>query len=189
MTAAGPPPVSARMPGQVMLQPAMVLAVGVLAVNDHWLKGRVGAEPGVGLVTGKLSDVAGLAFFPALLVSVVEVVRWIVDRGGDAWVSTRREMAVAVVVTAAGFAAAQVLPAAAAGYEAVLTALRWCPGAVVAVVAGGPWPPLPRLDHVMDATDILCLPAVWAGYRAGCRAGFRAPACATTTRRAGADGR
>lgn len=189
--AAARAPVGARLPGQVMLHPAMVLAVGVLAVNDHWLKGRIGAEPGVGLVTGKLSDVAGLAFFPALLVSVVEVVRWLVHRldhrldhrRGDGWVCTRREMAAAAAVTAAGFAAVQVLPAAAAGYEAVLTVLRWCPGAAVAVVAGGPSPPLPQIDHVMDATDILCLPAVWFGYRAGCRVGV------PDTRRAGADGR
>ncbi|NAS23509.1 hypothetical protein GT755_17635 [Herbidospora sp. NEAU-GS84] len=47
-------------------QPLTVLAMVVLVVNDHVLKA---AWPG--LVTGKLSDVAGLVLFPALLDLVV----------------------------------------------------------------------------------------------------------------------
>jgi hypothetical protein len=171
-----------------MLRPTMVLAVAVVAVNDHWLKGWYGADPVAGVVTGKLSDAAGLAFFPALLVSVVEVGRWAIRRGGP-WGCSRREVVAAAVLTAAGFAAVQSIPAAAAAYEAGLAALRWSPAALAAVVAGGPAPPVPTVGHVMDATDSLCLPAVWAGYRAGCRVGFRARTGATTTRRAVPDGR
>ena len=178
-----------RLPGGAMLQPAMIVAVAVLAVNDHWLKGRFGADPAAGVVTGKLSDIAGLAFFPALVVSVAEVVRWAVHRGGDGWLCTRRELTVAVVVTAAGFAAVQSVPAAAAGYEAGLAALRWCPAAVAAVLTGGPSPSLPTVHHVMDVTDVLCVPAVWAGGRAVCRVGLRAPRCVTATRRTAADER
>ena len=177
-----------RLPGAAMLQPAMIAAVAVLAVNDHLLKGRFGADPAAGAVTGKVSDVAGLAFFPALVVSLVEVVRWVVHRDGDGWVCTRRDLAVALGVTVSGFAAVQSVPAAAAGYEAVLAALRWCPAVVAAVLTGGPSPSLPTVHHVMDATDILCVPAVWAGRRAVCRVGFRAPR-GTVRRRAAADGR
>lgn len=147
----------------------MVLAVVVLAVNDHWLKGRFGADPVAGVVTGKLSDVAGLAFFPALLVSVVEVVRWALRRDRGGWACRRRELAAAVAVTAAGFAAVQTVPVAAAGYEAALAVLRWAPSGVAAAVGGRPWPPLPEIAHVMDASDLVCLPAlgasVWAARR------------------------
>jgi len=165
-----------------MLHPAMVLAVGVLALNDHWLKGRFGAEPGAGVVTGKLSDVAGLALFPALLVSGVEVARWALrrDRGGRA--CSARELVAAMAVTATGFAAIQSIPAAAAAYEVVLAVLRWCPAGLAAGLGGGPWPPLPQVRHVMDASDNLCLPAVWASYWAACRTGWRAGASAAVTR-------
>lgn len=145
-----------------MLHPAMLLAVAVLALNDHWLKGRVGTEPVAGVVTGKVSDVAGLAFFPALAVSVIEVARWARRRGRGGWACGRRELAAAMAVTAAGFAAVQTVPAAAAGYGAVLAAVRWCAPAVVAVLGGRPSPPWPEIGHVMDVSDLVCMPALWA---------------------------
>lgn len=169
-----------------MLHPAMVIAVGVLALNDHWLKGRFGTEPAAGVVTGKLSDVAGLAFFPALLVSVLEVARWALRRGRGGWAWSRRELAAAMAMTAAGFAVVQVVPAAAAGYEAVLAVLRWCPAGVAAGLGGGPWPTIPQVGHVMDASDILCSPAVWASHWAARRTGRRTRATVTTG--AGASG-
>ena len=57
-----------RRPGDLLLHPIAVLAVVVLVINDHVLKPLT-----PGLLTGKLSDVAGLLFFPLLLVSVVEL--------------------------------------------------------------------------------------------------------------------
>lgn len=162
-----------------MVHPAMVLAVAVLALNDHWLKGRFGTEPAAGVVTGKLSDVAGLAFFPALLVSVLEVARWALRRGRGGWARSRRELAVAMAVTAAGFAVVQVVPAAAAGYETTLAVLRWCPAGVAAGLGGGPRPSLPQVSHVMDPSDILCVPAVWASHWAACRTERQTRAMAT----------
>lgn len=178
-------PMPARVPGALMLHPAMVLSVGVLALNDHWLKPRFGVHPGAGVVTGKLSDVAGLAFFPALATSVVEVARWACRRDRDGSACSRRELAAAMAVTAAGFAAIQSVPAAAAGYEALLAVVRWCPAGVAAVLSGGPMPPLPRVGHVMDGSDSLCLPAMWASYWAGSRMEGRARAGAARTRRGG----
>ena len=57
-----------RRPGDLLLHPIAVLAVAVLVINDHVLKGLA-----PGLLTGKLSDLAGLLFFPLLLASVVEL--------------------------------------------------------------------------------------------------------------------
>jgi hypothetical protein len=47
-----------------------MLAIGILAVNDHLLKGVV-----PGLVTGKLSDAAGLLVAPPLLAVLVDPLR------------------------------------------------------------------------------------------------------------------
>jgi hypothetical protein len=164
-----------------MLHPAMLLAVAVLALNDHWLKGRFGTGPTAGMVTGKASDVAGLAFFPALVVSVIEVARWARRRGRGGWASGRRELAAAMAVTAAGFAAVQSIPPAAVGYEAVLVVLRWWPACVAAALGGQPWPPIPEVDHVMDASDILCVPAVWASDWTARRTGWHRTMCAMAT--------
>src|SRR5262249_269111 len=49
-----------------LLHPAPLAAVALLAVNDHLLKGS-GLLPG--WLTGKLSDFAGMFFFPILLVA------------------------------------------------------------------------------------------------------------------------
>lgn len=175
-----------RAPGELMLHPVMVLAVGVLALNDHWLKGHLGTDPGTGVVTGKVSDVAGLAFFPALVVSVVEVARWARRRDRGGWACGRRELAVAMAVTAAGFAAVKTVPAAAAGYEASLAALRWCPAGLAAAVSGGSWPAWPQVGHAMDTSDTLCLPAMSASWWAAGQT-WRRPA-ATTVAGGGAGG-
>ena len=55
-------------PARALLHPAWWIAVGLLLLNDHWLKGA-GVLPG--LVTGKLSDVAGLFAAPMLLATLV----------------------------------------------------------------------------------------------------------------------
>ena len=51
-------------PGDALLDPIALAALTLLVVNDHILKS---AWPG--FVTGKLSDIAGLAFFPILVLS------------------------------------------------------------------------------------------------------------------------
>jgi hypothetical protein len=53
----------------LIARPLPVAAVAILALNDHVLKR---AWPG--FVTGKLSDVAGLFFFPVLIATLVRVV-------------------------------------------------------------------------------------------------------------------
>lgn len=61
---AGPsvPPQGAAHPTALLLHPVTLLALLVLVLNDGWLRG---ASPG--WVTGKLSDVAALVLFPAVL--------------------------------------------------------------------------------------------------------------------------
>ena len=51
-------------PGKLLYHPATLVAILVVAINDHLLKGA-GLLPG--WATGKVSDVAGLFFFPIFL--------------------------------------------------------------------------------------------------------------------------
>ncbi len=160
----------AATPGDLLLHPAAVLSVGVLVVNDRWLKPHLGPELGLGVVTGKLSDAAGLAFFPLLMASLLELVRWAArGMGAVAWTVTRQELTGVVALTGVGFVAVQVLPAAGDAYAWGLGALRWLPVATAAVLTAAPLPPMPEINHVMDASDTLCVPALWLSYDLGRR--------------------
>ncbi|APR80760.1 Hypothetical protein A7982_06107 [Minicystis rosea] len=79
-------------------RPLPLAAVAVLAFNDHVLKGS-GLLPG--WITGKLSDVAGLFFFPILLVALARGTHCLL-RGRD--IADKRSLAAAsVIVTGAVF--------------------------------------------------------------------------------------
>jgi hypothetical protein len=82
--------------GRKLWHPLPLGAVLLLLLNDHLLKGS-GLLPGV--LTGKLSDVAGLFFFPLLLEALLE----------QALPRARRLPEIAVAATAAAFAAVKTL--------------------------------------------------------------------------------
>ena len=63
-----------------LCNPVPLAAVLVLAVNDHVLK-RAGVLPPT--VTGKLSDFAGLFFFPLLISALIRLGRRLAGRGAD----------------------------------------------------------------------------------------------------------
>ena len=118
---------------RALASPVSVVSLVVLVLNDHLLKQ---AWPGV--VTGKLSDVAGLVVAPLLLTV------------GLTAIGVRRPCAWACGLTAVGFTAVKVSPAAAAA------------------VSG--WWSLTGFPTVMraDPTDLLALPAVsvaWLVHR------------------------
>ncbi|MBK8251270.1 MAG: hypothetical protein IPK82_01195 [Polyangiaceae bacterium] len=112
-----------------LAHPLPLTFVGILALNDHVLK-QSGLIPAS--ITGKLSDFAGLFFFPLLLVSLA--------RGASSLffkrdIEERRALATgAAIVTAVGFSAVKLWPAANA-----LAAATW--GVMV-----------------MDPTDLIALP-------------------------------
>lgn len=93
------------------LHPIPLLAAAVLGVNDHVLKGS-GLLPG--WLTGKLSDLAGLLFFPLLATAAADTLLYGIARATGAAIdfSLRRwKLFVAVAVTAAAFAALELSPA------------------------------------------------------------------------------
>ena len=90
---------STCVPGDGLLHPIPLVALAVLVLNDHWWKH---AAPGA--VTGKLSDVAGMAFFPLLLQGLWEIARAWARR---AWGPSRRALCVAMIATGAVFGLAK----------------------------------------------------------------------------------
>ena len=84
-------------PGRALLTPTWLLALAVLGVNDHLLKGA-GILPGS--LTGKLSDLAGMIVAPALLAALLGL-------------RSRRGLLLCHLAVGAVFAAIKVSPAAA----------------------------------------------------------------------------
>jgi hypothetical protein len=104
---------AARARSSDLVHPIPLAAVVLLILNDHLWKGG-GVIPA--WITGKISDFAGLFFFPVLLTVVVELL-WRRQREA---VSRRRIAWASVLLTGAVFAALKSLPAAAALASAVL---------------------------------------------------------------------
>lgn len=128
------------------MHPAALAAIALLAVNDWVCKPLVTPGSGASLVTGKLSDVAGLAFAPVVLSAAIGLVLHAAARLGarvDPSLS-RRRLVLCVLATGAGFAAVKLSPALAAHAAAGLSHLG-----------------RPARFHD-DPTDLLTLPALVA---------------------------
>ena len=155
-------PTRRPIPGDALLQPLAIGAIALLLLNDHLFKATA---PGV--VTGKLSDVAGLVFFPLLLVAVAELAlaaagRW---HGPDP-----RLITAAVAATGIAFAAVKLLPGAESLYEQVLGLAQWPFRALAGLIAGGSTAGVPtRVDLTRDATDLVALVALWVPMEVGAR--------------------
>lgn len=141
-------------PGDGLLRPTVLAAIAICAVNDHLLKTWLPSW-----WTGKLSDVAGLIFFPVLLQALVELGEAITGR----WRGPRRlTLCVCVVITATVFAAINVSAGAAAAYVGLASEAR---SAIAALWGGGPV----VVKVTSDAGDLLALPALLVALVIGWR--------------------
>ena len=140
-------------------------ALLLLVVNDHVLKA---AWPGV--VTGKLSDVAGLVLAPLVLQAVWEVARWV---AGREWGPSALVIGVTTALVGFGFVAVKTLEPAADVYRTGLGALQWPFAAFVALVGSGTLPELRPVAFVRDPTDLIALPALLIPIIVGRRRGLR----------------
>jgi hypothetical protein len=138
-------------PGDGLLHVLPLAAIALLLVNDHLLKA---AWPGI--VTGKLSDFCGLAYFPLFLVAV-----WELATQRFAPLGSRRVLILATLATGAAFAAVKTVPIAAATYSVGLGWLQW--------LAGGAQGTPQLVAIAMDATDLVALPALLVAYWVGSR--------------------
>ncbi len=125
-----------------MLHPAVLLAVAVLALNDHLLKGRYGNA-----LTGKLSDVAGVFVFPLLILAVAEGLLFVAR--SPSWRSGEGRVVLAVAITAVGFAAVKTVPVVGDAYEVVIATMRGLRG---------------RSVVTRDPSDLWVLPVLTLSY-------------------------
>lgn len=138
-------------PGDFLLDAAILASIGLMLLNDIYLKS---AHPG--LLSWKLSDFAGLAFFPALLVAVAEIAVSVVGRrqvlGSRAW------FWISAAITAVSFTLIKLVPDTGAMTGRVIDSLLVGLGLDRTPTA-----------FVPDVSDLLALPAtliaVWVGYR------------------------
>ena len=112
---------------RALVHPVSILALGVLIINDHILKD---AYPG--FVTGKLSDIAGLAFFPILLAALFGLLR----------LPDRAAFVAATATTALWFT----------GMKTTTVAARFTESLAEVFV--------PQSTIVVDPTDLIALPMV-----------------------------
>jgi len=145
----------ARAAGDWMLHPMALGAMATLALNDHVLKA---AYPS--WWTGKLSDVAGIIFFPWLLVSFWELSRQALRRP---WQANRVVLLSSIALTALVFAAVKVNDQAGTALRVVLVHF-WS-----SIATYAPWLVPGRVRHTVDPTDLLVLPLLWLPWWLGTR--------------------
>lgn len=149
---------SRRIPGDGLLRPLALAAIALLALNDHVFKSAFAGA----WWTGKLSDLAGLAFFPLFLQALVELAA---AAAGRPLPHARRTLAACAALTALVFALVKTTALGADAYR-----IAW--GALQAPFRGSFAP----VAFTMDPADLVALPAValalWAGW---IRDGFRRP--------------
>lgn len=148
-----PAALNSRVPGDWVLHWIPLLAAGTLALNDHVLKAHHASW-----WTGKLSDAAGLVFFPLLLVAAWELLRW---AAGRPWRASPETLLVAIGVTALVFSLVNVSGVAGDAYESMLRIVWWHFVATPSMAA--------RVHHTVDPTDLFTLPFLvvpwWLGRR------------------------
>ena len=124
-----------------------------MVINDNLFKGNPEWFPP--LFAGKLSDVAGLFFFPALLSALAALMLGRPSRSAI-WIGA--------CATVVAFTAIQLHHGAADAYVATLSWIRIPVEALRIVISEGDlkWE-RPSLRHTMDPADLWTLPAAMAG--------------------------
>ena len=145
------------LPAGEFLHPVPLVALLILVANDWWFKGS-GWAPS--LITGKLSDVTGLLFFPLLLTAVLDCIALGLHRLGLHRLDfTLRlyKLLLALATTALVFALIKVNPIC---NELMIESL-----ARLGIPA--------RI--VLDPTDLFALPILYGSWRLGCAEIARVP--------------
>jgi hypothetical protein len=142
-------------PAGELFHPVTLGFLVLLVVNDHWLKG--GSLPG--WLTGKLSDVAGIASFPLVVTAAVDSVLWLVALAGVPVDFTLRRWKLAL---------------ACAGTAALMIAIKLSNGAArrVASWLADLWG---HAAIVADPTDLYALPALAVAWWVGTQELRRVP--------------
>jgi hypothetical protein len=132
-----------------LLDPLAIAALAVLLLNDHVLK-RAAVGTSWSVVTGKLSDAAGMVFFPVLCVAAIEIGLRVVGRARAPSVGVA---VVVAVVVGAVFAAINVSVVCGTVYATVLGTMQWPFLAAASLVQSKAVPAVLPVAHVVDPTD------------------------------------
>jgi hypothetical protein len=134
--------------------------LALLIVNDHFLK-----EHFAGAVTGKLSDLAGIVFFPLFVVALLEVAPLV--SGQRPRVLGITGLTGVVLATGLVFALTKTWPPATDAYRIGTGLAEWPAYAISDLLRGRGTPGLPSAHLVRDHSDLLVLPALmlpwWVG--------------------------
>lgn len=152
-----------RGPGDGLRSAWVLGAVLLLVVNDHWAK-----EAFHNGLTGKLSDLAGLLFFPLLLQALFEVGAALLGRYRG---PSNRILAASALSTGLVFAATNLWQPAAWAYRHGLGLMQWPVQVLSSWLHGSPLPPVHTVHLVMDPTDLIALPMVALAVVLGRRRG------------------
>jgi hypothetical protein len=152
---------------ELLLHPIPLAAIALLLANDHWLKA---AHPG--WLTGKLSDLAGMTFFPLLALVFLDGAARCCGRELPRSPAT---VVAPALATAAAFAAIKAFAPATEAFRWSLGLLQWPLQALACLLHGasvhGPVP----VHAVTDPTDLLALPFVALAAAVAWRRGFAGP--------------
>lgn len=142
--------------GGGLLDPVAIASLALLILNDHVFKAAARGTA-FGVVTGKLSDVAGMVFFPVLVVAGVELLgRW-----QRSWAGPQPRGAVVVAaVVATVFALTKVSTMAGQVYAMAWAIMQWPFRAALALWSDGAVPALRPVAHVVDPTDVVAIVGV-----------------------------
>jgi hypothetical protein len=161
-------------PGGALLHPLFLGALGVLSFNDHVLKH---VQPGV--ISGKLSDFAGVLLLPLFLHGLAELVfaragRPLTPTSADRWLLGCIALSLLV------FGLPEVWHRAETAYRYSVGALQWPLRALLARLRSASLPALRPVRATADVTDLLATPMVLVAYSLGRRSPARAR-CRTAT--------
>ena len=143
-------------PGDALRHPLVLLMLALWILNDHVFKMMFGS-----VLTGKLSDIAGLVVFPLMLVAAYEIVCAL--RGLQA-LHTAAVLWASLAASAALMISINLFEVCADACRLGLGLAQWPFVGLASIAAGGSLPPLAHVNLTMDPTDLWALPALLIPY-------------------------
>ena len=144
---------NAYRPGDLLKHPLIMGMLALWIVNDHVLKALLANE-----LTGKLSDVAGLAVFPLIPYATYEMICGLCGRSPT---HGRQVLLISILATGAVMVGINVSDAWADAYRVGLGFCQWPFRMVGAFIMGQPIPGPNTVFLTMDPTDIWTLPSLY----------------------------
>jgi hypothetical protein len=158
-----------RAPGAALIHPLAIASWIVLVLNDHVVKRHA---PGV--LSGKLSDFAGVLLLPLFLHALFELARARL-RPHPEPVLANRVLFASVLVTVTGFSLVELWAPAETEYRFALGYLQWPFRAAFAWFRGDAAPGISPVLATADVTDLAATPMGVVSYFLGRRPDVRKP--------------